>query len=46
VNLLQATLPEYLADLAAAATLTAITWITRKARRRKTNTDPDHIPPL
>ncbi|MBA4866190.1 hypothetical protein H1V43_33680 [Streptomyces sp. PSKA54] len=45
MNLLQAILPEYLADLAAAATLTAITWITRKARWRKTKTAPDHIPP-
>ncbi|MGQ4389916.1 hypothetical protein [Streptomyces sp. SAS_270] len=45
MNLLQATLPEYLADLAAAATLTAITWITRKTRRRRTNTNPDHAPP-
>lgn len=45
MNLLQATLPEYLADLAAAATLTAITWITRKARLRKRKTGPDHIPP-
>ncbi|MER5218365.1 hypothetical protein ACWCOZ_23065 [Streptomyces sp. NPDC001840] len=45
MNLLQAALPEYLADLAAAATLTAIAWITRKARRRKTKTAADHIPP-
>ncbi|MEU0950165.1 hypothetical protein ABZ379_47120 [Streptomyces canus] len=47
MNLLQAARPEYLADLAAALTLTTTSWITRKAsrRKRKTKTLPDHAPP-